>query len=172
MGIRPSVPRALLLLLTITALAISATLPNRRARRHSQIGQTAPAFLVATLDGESITADFHGKPAYIDVFATWCSPCRRELPAVIDKCEAISRSHRLPFRRRTRVDDLGERASRRRFDGLAPVAVDRGQFAATFDVGGLPWNIFIDRSGVVQYVYRGRIPADVLANQLSKLLSS
>jgi hypothetical protein len=54
----------------------------------------------------------------------------------------------------------------------APVAVDRGQFAATYAVGGLPWNIFIDRHGVVQYIYRGRIPPGVLIEQLSKLASS
>jgi hypothetical protein len=54
----------------------------------------------------------------------------------------------------------------------APVAVDRGQFAATYAVGGLPWNIFIDRHGVVRYIYRGRIPASLLMEQLSKLASS
>lgn len=163
--------RALLIALIVAALAVSATRPLAVRGDTLQIGQAAPAFLVATLDGESITGDFHGKPAYINVFATWCPPCRRELPAVIDKAKEYRDRIAFLF-----VDEQESKASVKSFassfDGLTPIALDRGQFAATFDVGGLPWNIFIDRNGVVRYIYRGRIPADVLANQLSELLSS
>lgn len=163
--------RALLVALIVAGLAVSATCPLAVQGDTLQIGQAAPAFLVATLDGESITGDFHGKPAYINVFATWCSPCRRELPAVIDKAKQYRDRIAFLF-----VDERESTTSVKSFasslDGLTPVALDRGEFAASFDVGGLPWNIFIDRSGVVRFIYRGRIPADVLANQLSELLSS
>ena len=163
--------RALLLFLSITALAVGATRPLTVRSDTFQIGQTAPAFLMATLDGDPVTADFHGKPAYIDVFATWCPPCRSELPSILNMAKAYR--DRIAF---LLVDEKESTASAKSFastlGGMAPVAVDRGQFAAAFAVGGLPWNIFIDRRGVVQYVYRGRIPADVLSTQLSKLLSS
>jgi cytochrome c biogenesis protein CcmG, thiol:disulfide interchange protein DsbE len=165
------VSRALLILLILAAVAISATRPIAVQGDTLQIGQAAPSFLVATVNGESITGDFHGKPAYIDVFATWCPPCRRELPAILD--DAKEYRDRIAF---LLVDEQESMASVKSFasslGGLAPVALDRGQFAATFDVGGLPWNIFIDRHGVVRYIYRGRIPADVLSKQLSELLSS
>jgi hypothetical protein len=59
----------------------------------------------------------------------------------------------------------------KQFD-VAPVGLDPGQFAAAFAVGGLPESIFIDRHGVVQYIYRGLIPNDVLGSQLARLISS
>lgn len=163
--------RTLLLLVTITAIAVAAARPVAVQGDTFQIGQTAPSFLIATLDGESVTGDFHGKPAYIDVFATWCPPCRSELPAILNMAKEYR--DRIDF---LLVDERESTASVKTFasslGGMAPVAVDRGEFAAAFNVGGLPWNIFIDRHGVVRYVYRGRIPADVLSDQLSKLLSS
>ena len=164
-------PRALLLPIILTAIAVAAERPIAVQSDTVQVGQTAPSFLIATLDGESVTGDFHGKPAYIDVFATWCPPCRSELPAILDMAKEYR--DRIDF---LLVDEQESTASVKSFAsslrGMAPVALDRGGFAAAYDVGGLPWNIFIDRHGIVRYVYRGRIPADVLADQLSKLLSS
>jgi cytochrome c biogenesis protein CcmG, thiol:disulfide interchange protein DsbE len=165
------VSRTLLIFITITALGVAATRPAAVQGDTIQVGQMAPSFLIATLNGGSITGDFHGKPAYIDVFATWCPPCRRELPAVLDKAKEYR--DRIAF---LLVDEQESIASVKSFASsfgdLAMVALDRGQFAATFDVGGLPWNIFIDRHGVVRYIYRGRIPAGVLSDELSQLLSS
>ncbi len=163
--------RSLAGLIALAAIALAATRPVAVRSDALQIGQTAPAFLVATLDGQSISQNFHGLPAYINVFATWCPPCRRELPSVVDKAKQYRDRIAFLF-----VDEQESPALVKSFapslDGVAPIALDRGQFAATFDVGGLPWNIFIDRRGVVRYIYRGRIPPDVLADQLSKLLSS
>ncbi|MBV8499258.1 MAG: TlpA family protein disulfide reductase [Candidatus Eremiobacteraeota bacterium] len=134
------------------------------------IGDLAPPFAVDTLDGRSIDGNFHGRPAYINVFATWCSPCRREFPAILRQAEQYR--DRIDF---LLVDDQ-EPASRvksfaNQLGAAAPIAVDRGQFAATFDVQGLPESIFIDRRGIVRYIYQGTIPDGVLAGELSALAS-
>jgi cytochrome c biogenesis protein CcmG, thiol:disulfide interchange protein DsbE len=135
------------------------------------VGDFAPAFALHTLDGKSIDGNFHGSPAYINVFATWCSPCRREFPAIARQAQQYH--DRIAFL----LVDEQESASRVQSFALqlgvpAPVAVDRGQFAATFDVRGLPESIFIDRHGVVRYIYRGIIPDGVLATELSTLASN
>lgn len=163
--------RTLLGIAILAALALAAQRPATVRGDAVEVGQAAPAFLIDTLDGRRITSDFQGHPAYIDVFATWCTPCRTEMPAVLD--EAKKYGGRIVF---LLVDEQEPPSAVERFITSlgtgAPVAVDGGQFAATYAVGGLPWNIFIDRHGVVRYIYRGRIPAGVLTEQLSKLASS
>ncbi|MBV8068184.1 MAG: redoxin domain-containing protein [Candidatus Eremiobacteraeota bacterium] len=163
--------RALLVLGAFGAIALAGVRPVAVRGDAVAIGQTAPSFIIDTLDGRQISSDFNGRPAYINVFATWCPPCRRELPAVLDQAKQYR--DRIVF---VFVDEQETPTAVKNFAasvGIATgVAVDRGQFAATFAVGGLPWNIFIDRHGIVQYIYRGRIPNDVLDTELSKLASS
>jgi thiol-disulfide isomerase/thioredoxin len=165
------VSRALLVLAALGAIGLAAARPVAVRGDAVEVGQSAPAFIIDTLDGRQISSDFNGRPAYINVFATWCPPCRRELPAVLDQAKQYR--NRIVF---VFVDEQETPAAVKSFAasfGMATgVAVDRGQFAATFDVGGLPWNIFIDRHGIVQFIYRGRIPKDVLGAQLLKLASS
>jgi len=165
------VPRVVLLLAAFAAITLAAVRPAAVRGDALQVGESAPAFLINTLDGASITSDFQGRPAFINVFATWCPPCRRELPAIVEQSKQYR--DRIVF---VFVDEQEPAAVVKQFVasfGLStPVAVDRGQFAATFDVGGLPWSIFIDRHGIVRYIYRGGIPAKILGNQLSTLASS
>ncbi len=161
--------RVVLFLLVTVALG-GATVPERGRAGNVAVGDLTPPFAIATLDGRSVTADFHGKPAYINVFATWCSPCQRELPSI------LAQTKRYGGNIATLLVDEQEpesvvKAFVQRFDIATGVAVDGGQFAATFNVGGLPESIFIDRKGVVRYIYRGFIPPDVLVSELSKLAS-
>ncbi len=161
--------RALLGTLALLAVALAAVRSPALTRAGTlEIGDFSPAFVLATLDGKSIDGDFHGHPAYINVFATWCSPCRREFPDIAQQAQRYR--DRIAFL----LVDEQESASRVKSFAVqlgvpAPVAMDDGQFAATFDVRGLPESIFIDGRGVVRYIYRGTIPDGVLAGQLSVL---
>ncbi|HYL26925.1 MAG TPA: TlpA disulfide reductase family protein [Candidatus Nitrosotalea sp.] len=135
------------------------------------VGQSAPNFLIDTVDGASVTSNFHGRPAYINIFTTWCSPCRRELPSIV--AQAKTYGDRIVFL----LVDEQEPPNRVKsfastFGILTPVAIDRGEIAAAFNVPGFPESIFINRRGVVQYIYLGAVPANVLGEQLSKLASS
>jgi cytochrome c biogenesis protein CcmG, thiol:disulfide interchange protein DsbE len=52
------------------------------------VGQAAPPLVLQTLDGKNIsTHDLHGKVVIVTFWATWCSPCREELPLLSDYAE-------------------------------------------------------------------------------------
>jgi thiol-disulfide isomerase/thioredoxin len=63
-----------------------ATLPSRLARANDvRIGSAAPPATLVTLDGERIsTTDLAGQVVILTFWATWCEPCRAELPLLSD----------------------------------------------------------------------------------------
>jgi cytochrome c biogenesis protein CcmG, thiol:disulfide interchange protein DsbE len=151
------------------ALLLAAARPFGAAGASiAQVGQAAPSFYVDTLDGSSVTSDFHGKPAYINVFATWCPPCRSEIPRIVQTSKQYQGRIDFVFVDEQEVPSR-VKAFTQQFGMLAPIGIDQGQFAATYGVGALPVSIFIDRQGVVSFIYRGPIPQNVLDDELSKL---
>jgi cytochrome c biogenesis protein CcmG, thiol:disulfide interchange protein DsbE len=156
-------------LVVLAAVALSgAAQPELGRAGNVTVGQSSPSFAIDTLDGRSITADFHGKAAYINVFATWCSPCRRELPSIVTETKRHGANVALLLVDEQEPESV-VKAFMQHYNIEAGVAVDGGQFAETFGVGGLPESIFIDRHGIVRFIYRGAIPVEVLAEQLSVL---
>ena len=70
--------RLLAIALLLLALAIA---PAARAGNDLKVGALAPPITLTTLDGRHIdTRDLHGKVVILTFWATWCAPCRDELP--------------------------------------------------------------------------------------------
>ena len=68
-------------LIGLLGLLAGMPIPGRVLAAELQIGQPAPALVLHTLDGQSIsTRALQGKVIIITFWATWCAPCREELP--------------------------------------------------------------------------------------------
>ena len=130
----------------------------------------APAAIYQRLNGGAFrVADQRGHVLFLDFYASWCEPCKLELPLV----EAWSREH--PAATVVPVDVSEERpiaaAFARRYR-LQNVALDPESSAeALFAVQAFPTVVVIDRSGFVRAKWEGLNPAIALAmnNALSSL---
>ena len=135
-------------------------------------GRLAPDFTLPTLSGSPITLSaLRGQPIIVNFWATWCPPCRTEMPDL----QAVWREHRAEGAVIIGVD-LGEAPSTvssfiTRVEVDYPIALDIDErVGASYGVGALPATYFIDRQGVVRDTYSGGMNKRIMASKLAAIL--
>ncbi|MBI4494854.1 MAG: TlpA family protein disulfide reductase [Chloroflexi bacterium] len=179
---RPALVGALLLGLALAWLFLGGgleALAGRSGLRSQEgagglpvVGTRAPSFSLASADGQSIALQADdGQPAVINFWATWCVPCRTEMPTL----EAAYQTHRGAGLRLLAVNVLEDREDVVPFGrglGLTfPLLLDPlGEVAARYGVEGLPTTFFVGRDGRVLHIHQGALSASTLDAQLQRLL--
>jgi thiol-disulfide isomerase/thioredoxin len=159
-------------LAVLTAFFGSTVVAARPATASSlvaTVGQPAPAFVLEDLSGALVSAKaLLGKPVYINVFATWCPPCRTELPAIVrsygrykDKVTFLGVDEQEPA---GKIEPF-TRALNIRYR----IAVDHGQMEASYRAYSIPISVFIDRHGIVRALFRGPVPESLLERDLARI---
>ena len=140
------------------------------SNRGPRVGEAAPEFRMQLVDGRYVDIqDLKGRPVLINFWATWCPPCRREMPDLIAASEAnddlvvlaVNVQEELkvvgPF-----VDDFGI---------TMPVIRDAdGDLRDAYRVSGMPTTIFIDRDGNISKIWTGMLDGATLDRLLSEIL--
>ena len=164
--------RLLLLQLCVLGLSVSACegkpparsgpAPTRGAAPVLALGEPAPAFAGTTLRGDPLAlADLRGRVVLLNIWATWCDPCREELPDL----QALHARHEA---RGLTVVGLSTDAPRdfktlrnmvSGFNLTYPVIHDPdNQIGAPYQVIGYPASFLIDRAGALRWRHDGMIP--------------
>jgi thiol-disulfide isomerase/thioredoxin len=139
-------------------------------------GSRAPPFEVKRLDGSTLSLEsLQGRVVVVNFWATWCPPCREELPYLVSTIrEYEARGVTLVA---VNTDDLGgQRDALQRFlarmPDLAPYAVlGRPDVGAAYEVRAVPSNYVIDRAGRVSASFRGQATEAQLRRWLDEALS-
>jgi peroxiredoxin/tetratricopeptide (TPR) repeat protein len=117
-----------------------------------QIGQPAPSFSLRTLDGRTVTLEhYRGKTLVLNVWATWCPPCRQETPDLL-KAYALLHAPNVEF---LGIDDTEQAPIVRAFVAAKnipyPQAIDGdNSFSNAYDIRYFPTTFVIDPQGIVR----------------------
>ncbi|RUN76600.1 TlpA family protein disulfide reductase [Sphingomonas sp. TF3] len=134
-----------------------------------KVGDVAPPFELTLIDGSKVSSDaLRGQVVVLNFWATWCGPCKKELPT-LDTYYELQKTHglkvftiatedSLPLYQLKKLFAVMHMPSARRIKGNYPI------------LSGVPTNYIIDRSGHVRYAKAAAFDLDSLNAELVPLL--
>lgn len=134
------------------------------------VGETAPDFRLLSLSGEQVQLeDFRGQTVLLNFWATWCGPCRLEMPAFQERSETFAGDLKVVAVNfdepeadvQAFVDELGL---------TFEILLDPGaEIQRLYQVRGYPTSYFIDAEGVVRILHIGVMTDGQLDDYLADL---
>jgi len=144
-------------------------------------GSVAPPFSAISLEGDTVTlADYGDKVILLNIWATWCGPCRREMPSMqrlyesvgsdpnAEDFEIVAVSIDVPLGQRDRTGNLGGdfRAFAAEFGLTFPILHDpSGDIRQIYQATAVPESFLIGRDGLIYKKVAGETAWDAPDNQ-------
>ncbi|NPA90490.1 MAG: redoxin domain-containing protein [Chloroflexi bacterium] len=122
-------------------------------------GDKAPNFVIVSEDGTSISLnDLQGHPVVLNFWATWCPPCKAEMPALDAAYQKYKKDGLIMLAIDEQEDRERVQAFRKAMNLSLPMALDsRGVVGRAYLVRGLPTTFFITREGKVALRWTGML---------------
>lgn len=139
------------------------------------VGQRRPDYTHGSVDGSYISAsDFDGQVVLVNFWATWCGPCREEMPMLMDVRDRYNEQGLEVVG--VAIDDV---AAAREF--LGELGVEYPNVVGAMDVmetlsnygnaaGTLPYTVLIDRDGIIRWTLMGALKEPALVSEIEGLV--
>jgi cytochrome c biogenesis protein CcmG/thiol:disulfide interchange protein DsbE len=173
--------RILLAVVVIVVIAIGIRKVGHRISSSSRpsgapaaVHAAAPSFALHDLDGQSLDlANYRGKVVLLDFWATWCTPCRDEIPRFVEFQDKYHEQGLQVIGISMDDDAKPVRAFYKEFKMNYPVALGNEKVAEAYGgVLGLPITFLIDRDGRVAAKYVGAVETNVVEQEIKSLLQA
>lgn len=165
-------------LIVVALAAVVAVVISSAVIANLGAGTKAPNFTLKTLDGKSFTLQNNfkqGKVVLLDIWATWCPPCRAEIPYLVDLNKkykgksvvfvgvAIDQSK----------SDVSDFAKKNKINYTVCSDPNGATVGEKYQVRGIPATYIIDKKGVVRFVHSGfggKSEIDKMDKEIASLL--
>jgi cytochrome c biogenesis protein CcmG/thiol:disulfide interchange protein DsbE len=138
-----------------------------------EIGKPAPDFELSSLDGQVVSlSDFRGKPVFLNFWATWCGPCRFEMPLIQEMYEGLSSEGLVVLAVNLREDPAKVREFMATFGFTFPVLMATShEVPLAYNIRGIPATFLIDENGIIQDIKIGVFTSEVeMASRVRKIM--
>lgn len=147
------------------------------AAGESVVGSPRPDFMLGSSSGEQVSASsFDGSVTLVNFWATWCKPCREEMPMLVGLYKAYSHSGFQVVG--VAIDDVQQAR-----DFATGLGVDYPILVGSTDVmvmarsygnlsGVLPYSVLIGRDGIVRWTHLGGLKEKELIRRIEELLAT
>lgn len=162
--------RAAPLLGTLAAIWLAACGAQPAAR----LGSPAPDFTLQRVGGEALRlSDLKGQPVFVNFWATWCTPCREEMPAMQELYERYRDQGLVILAINMEEDEARVRRWVEQGGFTYTFVLDSdGQQVKRYNVNAAPTSYFIGRDGVIRDLKLGAISRDEMVSKIERILAA
>jgi cytochrome c biogenesis protein CcmG, thiol:disulfide interchange protein DsbE len=136
------------------------------------VGKPAPPIDLETQSGKKISlSQFKGKPVFVNFFASWCQPCKLELPFIVKQYPVLK--SKAVFLGIDELESPTRVAPFAKQIGITyPILIDPGSVGSEYQIDTLPKSVFIDRQGVVRAIWRGFMTPAIFKKNMDLITAS
>lgn len=169
-----------LVLFIAFALVVTFKLKDMQAGKVSSfatsklIGKPAPEFSLPPIDGSGValsTSDLKGKYTLINIFASWCVACIAEHPVIL----SLGNEHKIPVYGIDWNDKREDIKNWLKIHGNPYDKIgfdEKGKAIVKFGISGVPETFLVNKEGIIIYNYKGPLTAEIVENEIIKLIKS
>lgn len=137
------------------------------------VGELAPDFVLNYTDGNQVTlSDLRGHPVILNFWATWCGPCRLEMPDLVRVYQEHAEDGLVVIGVNFQENNDQIKAFAEEFGIPFPLAADAGDVARAYQVRVMPSSYFIDKEGKVNTRWLGVLTPSVIEKNLAAISGS